>query len=65
MATCSFSLRSSSRRNINLRRIEKICCAREMGARLVVRAAFLMSPSPFLAKIQNARYNKVVPSQSA
>lgn len=45
-AACSFSLLSSSRRNANLRRIEKICCAREMGARLVVRAAFFMSPSP-------------------
>src|SRR6516162_6896633 len=34
--------------NASLRRTERICCARETGARLVDRAAFFMSQPPTL-----------------
>jgi hypothetical protein len=42
-AVCSFSLRSSLRMNASLCRVDRICCAHEMDARLADRAAFFMS----------------------
>jgi hypothetical protein len=46
--------------NASLRRTERICCARETGARLVDRAAFFMSQPPTEEEVASDRLSDLV-----